>query len=288
MEEYEVDLRDYLRVIWRKKWIILITFLIALVAAALVSWGTPSRYAANALYQLRVISAASGAAFSPPSTETAVAMLSSRALLQEAGRGLIPAGSPSSPLLKVTSREDSLLEIELQGTLSPDRLAEVLSQLVLLFSQRVKEQIQADTQEKLLGIERRAALLEAEQARLGQEIDELLRREGSAELKVGELDATLEGWALRFELSNLYAQLTPIREELGTLRLSQQELSELLATDWEPLRAISAPSASTTPLGPSWTMNLAVAGVLGLFIGVLLAFFVHYMEGGRKDETAGE
>ena len=29
MEEYEVDLRDYLRVLWRRKWIVLATFLVA-------------------------------------------------------------------------------------------------------------------------------------------------------------------------------------------------------------------------------------------------------------------
>ncbi|MEM3486394.1 MAG: Wzz/FepE/Etk N-terminal domain-containing protein, partial [Candidatus Methanomethyliaceae archaeon] len=91
MEEYEVDLRDYFRVIWRKKWIILATFLVALIVAVLASWGTPSRYEAQALYQLRGITTASGVAFIPPSTEAAAAMLGSRELLEKAGEGLIPA-----------------------------------------------------------------------------------------------------------------------------------------------------------------------------------------------------
>ena len=278
MDEYEVDLRDYFRVMWHKKWIILATFSVALIVAALAFWKTPSRYEASALYQLRSIFTASGTTINPPSSETAAAMLISRELLQKAGEGLIPSGSSSSLELKVTSRKDNLLEIKLQGPFPPDILERVLGKLIQLFSTRVKDQIRADIQDRLLRMQQRAALLEAEQAQLVQQLDELLSREGAAQLKVGEFDTTLEGFALRLELSDLYAGLTPIRKELVTLRLSQQELSELLAMDWEPLAVMSTPSGSLTPTGPNRTMNLAVGGVLGLFVGVLLAFFVHWLQ----------
>ncbi|MCR4405188.1 MAG: Wzz/FepE/Etk N-terminal domain-containing protein [Candidatus Acetothermia bacterium] len=285
MEEYEVDLRDCFRVMWRKKWIIVATFFVALIAAALASWWTPSRYQADGLYQLRGIAAASGTVLSAPSSETAVAMLSSRELLQEASEGLIAAGGSSSLELKVTSRKDNLVEMELRGARSPELLAQVLAKVVQLFSTRVKDQTRADMQERLLRMQQRAALLEAEQAQLAQQIQELLSREGVAQAKVGEFDATLEGVALRLELSDLYARLGPIRKELDTLRLSEQELSELLATDWEPLAVMNAPSGSPAPIGPNRTMNLAVAGVLGLFVGILLAFFVNYMQGGKRPEA---
>ncbi|MFQ6033550.1 MAG: hypothetical protein ACE5KR_01680 [Candidatus Bipolaricaulia bacterium] len=61
-------------------------------------------------------------------------------------------------------------------------------------------------------------------------------------------------------------------------------MSDLASLDWEPLLAISPPYASAIPIGPNRKMNVAVAGVLGLFVGILLAFFVHYMEGGGEVE----
>lgn len=286
MEEYEVDLRDYFRVMWRKKWLILGIALAAIVLALLISFRAPSQYQANALYRLGTIPAASGTVINLPSTETTVALLSSKELLDKAWERLVPAGELPSAALKVTATGDNLIEIELKAALSPALLAQALAELVELFSAEVRGQLQGEIARELLRIQQRAARLGAEQARLRQQIDELLRREESAELKVGEFDATLEGWALRLELSNLFAQLTPIQKELGSLSLSQAELSDLLGTDWEPLGVISPPAASTAPIGPNWMMNLAVAGVLGLFVGVLVAFFVHYMQSGKRLEEA--
>ncbi len=46
-DEYEVDLRDYLRVVWEGKWIILITFLVAVGTALALSYSAPKRYQAE-------------------------------------------------------------------------------------------------------------------------------------------------------------------------------------------------------------------------------------------------
>ena len=48
MEEYEVDLRDYLRVLWHGKWIVLATFLVAVGVAAVVSFKAPDVFRAEA------------------------------------------------------------------------------------------------------------------------------------------------------------------------------------------------------------------------------------------------
>ena len=289
MEEYEVDLRDYFRVMWRKKWIILGVFLVAVLAALLLSLRMPSQYEASASYQLTQAPAATGIKLSAPSSDLAVAMLSSRELLREAVEELGGADSPAGKVaslissgLKVTAQKGNLLQLKLKGMLSPDLLRRSLVRVIELFTIRVREQLQGEIQDELLKIERRVKWLEAEQARLTQQIQALL--EGNAQLKVGEFDATLEGFALRQELSSLYSRLTPIQRELDSLRLSQEELKDIANMDWEPLLTISPPYASTLPIGPNRAMNVAVAGVLGLFVGILLAFFIHYMEGGREVE----
>lgn len=293
MEEYEVDLRDYFRVMWRKKWVILGVLLAAVVAALLLSLKAPSRYEAEALYQLDRAPSVREIKLNPPSSQVAVAMLSSRELLQQAARELRLTDSPAGGLvslisngLKVTSQKGDLLQLELKGTLSPDALRKVLAKLVELFSARLKAQFRGEIEEELSRIEKRIELLEAEGSRLTGQIEGLLGKEGNAQLKVGELDATLEGFAIRQELSSLYARLSPIQQELDSLRLSKEELNDLANLDWEPLLTISPPYAPAAPVGPNRAMNVAVAGVLGLFVGVLLAFFIHYMEGGKADREA--
>jgi len=44
MDDYEVELIDYLRVLWRRKWIILVTFVTAVLAAYFASAMLPSTY----------------------------------------------------------------------------------------------------------------------------------------------------------------------------------------------------------------------------------------------------
>lgn len=50
MEEYDVELIDYLRVIWRGKWIILTCLVVA--ASVAVMWARPARYAVTVSYRL--------------------------------------------------------------------------------------------------------------------------------------------------------------------------------------------------------------------------------------------
>ncbi|MFQ6033549.1 MAG: Wzz/FepE/Etk N-terminal domain-containing protein [Candidatus Bipolaricaulia bacterium] len=187
MEEYEVDLRDYFRVMWRKKWIILGVFLVAVVAALLLSFRMPSQYKAEAFYQLNRAPQATGINLSSPSSQVAVAMLGSRELLQQAVReaevGGVGGGIANG--LKVTSQKGNLLQLELKGTLSPDALQGVLTKLVGLFSVRARAQLQGEIEKELSRIEKRIKLLEGERTSLTSQISELLGREGNAQLKVG-------------------------------------------------------------------------------------------------------
>ncbi|MFQ6090284.1 MAG: Wzz/FepE/Etk N-terminal domain-containing protein, partial [Candidatus Bipolaricaulia bacterium] len=81
MEEYEVDLRDYFRVMWRKKWIILGVFLAAVVVALLFSFRMPSRYEAEALVRLNDLPQIARIQVQSPSPQIALVILSSRDLL---------------------------------------------------------------------------------------------------------------------------------------------------------------------------------------------------------------
>ncbi len=290
MEEYEIDLRDYFRIMWQKKWWILGVFLGSLLMAAVFSFSSPNQYRAEAIYRV-------GDAFPFPGTspsavssevldivEVATATLASQELQQEAWKALISEERLASVNLKVTAEKGNLLKLELRGTLAPEVLAQALSALVKAFSARAQDEFREQITKEILKIQQRRDRLQAEELRLRQEIHRLVSSADATSLKVGELDATLEGLLLRLELSSLYSQLASVQAELSSLSLALQELQDLRGSTWEPLVPVSSPFASTTPVGPNRKMNLAVAGVLGLFVGVLLAFFVHWLQTGPRPE----
>lgn len=127
--------------------------------------------------------------------------------------------------------------------------------------------------------------------------------------QVAEAEATVQG--LRGEVAYLeskvketrkvfeekHAQLVEVQAELDCLDREIQVLDDAyasLATKLQeariarvetpnPIRIVDTPIVPTSPIGPNKKMNVAVAGVLGLFGGVLLAFFAHYLRGPEGD-----
>ncbi len=90
MEEYEVDLRDYLRVIWEGKWVIAGVFVVAVVLTALVSFRLPDEYEARALLKLRPLPTLDGLALKLPSLQSVAAIAQSDELLLQAAGELQP------------------------------------------------------------------------------------------------------------------------------------------------------------------------------------------------------
>ncbi|MBC7098393.1 hypothetical protein H5T52_04665 [Candidatus Bipolaricaulota bacterium] len=94
-----------------------------------------------------------------------------------------------------------------------------------------------------------------------------------------EVQAELE--RLDREISVLKSSYTSLAEKLQEARIAKAETAE-------PIRVVEAPVVPERPIGPSKKMNVAVAGVLGLFLGVLLAFFAHWLgEGSRPPHDQG-
>jgi polysaccharide biosynthesis transport protein len=70
----------------------------------------------------------------------------------------------------------------------------------------------------------------------------------------------------------------------NSLAARLQEASIARVETPDPIRIVEAPIVPKQPIGPRKKMNVAVAGVLGLFAGVLLAFFAHYLKSGNEDK----
>ena len=84
----------------------------------------------------------------------------------------------------------------------------------------------------------------------------------------------------------LFAYLAQKAVNLEALLVEEQvKLETLQKTAVTDLFTLETVGRSTiAKIGPNREMSLAVAGVLGLFCGVLLAFFIHYLMGVQEKE----
>ena len=90
------------------------------------------------------------------------------------------------------------------------------------------------------------------------------------------------------ELERFAREISISKGFYSSLSSRLQEAKIALAETAAAIRIIESPVIPTSPIGPNKKMNVAVAGVLGLFVGVLLAFFVHWLFYAEKKEQIGK
>ena len=136
--------------------------------------------------------------------------------------------------------------------------------------------------------------------------------EGSAEEQAQVLDALLSTLETRREEvqsligeGTLQVEILQLQEQLERERARKQELTSAKDLAWETYNTLArkeaevgiASQATDTevqfavpavepkePVGPKKKLNIAIAGVLGLMVGVFGAFLVEYFEGWGEEE----
>ncbi len=321
LDYYEVDLRDYLRVLWQGKWIVLAVFLVAVGVAAIVSFRSPDVY--RATVKLMVLRP-SGLPFSysPPPAAAIAAWVGDPGVLRKVGTKTGFSSGWLGKHLKTTVK-GTFIDLSVEGPVVPNRLQGVLDVLLSALEERGKEHLVAAAQGALASLAAKREELSHKLSLLDEELsrakkaaqgqrEELLREIGlkiasvRADLSLGQ-STTPRGYNFQKELDTLYARLQAVElfldslERLGPAALpgvggsyiaAKVELSALAAEETNLQGIISRPPSPLDVaqgvrafrVGPNRPMNVAVAGVLGLFVGILLAFFVYYLKG----ETEGD
>jgi capsular polysaccharide biosynthesis protein len=313
-------LREYLYVLWQKRWIVLICAIVALGISAFISFRMPSVYRADVALVIEEVSIAGvDLTSSVPSKNLVVEWAKDPALVTQAvataGAGFTADWVLSHLRTKITK---DFVELALEGPAEPEMLARVLEALVETLRDKAAAMTAEALRDAVEGLDIRRARLLAKKSAWEKLLDEV---RSNAESQRNELLAEIRGIAvesegvaldqeqnlasyrLMKELDFLYqrlasveslldeiarvgvAALPGIAEEYGKLlgeladtKVQQEKLLALLEDPPSPLMAVRAVRIPSAPVGPNRKMNVAVAGVLGLFLGVLLAFFVHYLQ----------
>jgi len=165
-------------------------------------------------------------------------------------------------------------------------------EIIQILNEAIKEK-----REKLNQLEKRKVFLEKEIENVSKNIKDLLAQRDKI-LKEHDQNITLQFFYTTtiqqmFSYHNqLYNQLENLRTEEKSIILDIKNLKKEI--EWKKselerlkttknlisnVRMIQKPTISFNPIAPKKKLNIAVAGILGLFLGIFLAFFQEYWEG---------
>lgn len=304
MEDDEVSLKDYIKVLKKEKIIITSIFLVAVVFTSVYSFLLPDEYLLEAKLS-----------YVPDkeiSLSDTVDILKSQSLVQEVAvqEGKVSQkGVQFTPgTLKVENVKDTdRIIIQLRGY-NPELMKEYFDQyikvalsglnrkklekstanelklenLYILYSEQ-REKTKAEMDKKLIqeaDLEiRRLENLSAAVARIGSRDKQV-----ELEYKISELSSIKEGRkssdiarqliSSNPDLAFLDSRLKSIDGKLVDIENKKAELENL-----DPaILKMTVPPEGPSVISPKRGLNVAIAAVLGLFIGVFAAFFKNYME----------
>lgn len=255
MEEYDVELIDYLRVIWKGKWIILTCLVVAVAASVAVTWTRPARYAVTVSYRLDdslLLAVGIPSMAHQDSQQGAVSPLVFPLL------DAVKASQLQSGIRLQAVPEADRVRVTLSGATDRTSLQKVLGALTPAVSERLALWIAK-------GITQAIRVSEMRITELKKGRDRLFEHVGA--IGAGDLQDSLV-LSLAGELAGLERQVVQEQVRLETLH-------EIAPEDLFTIEEIQRSSVSR--LGLSRRLTVAIAAVLGICVGVLLTFLVQYL-----------
>jgi capsular polysaccharide biosynthesis protein len=276
MQEEEIDLREYINVMLKRKVIIILIFLIAVFTAALVSY-----FVLSPIYQSSVSFQVSTELtkqqyYPTPSTNPYISdiliLLSSDSILREAA-GRINLSYDLNEMkrkIKSTNIKDTniiTLTVEDENSKLAKDLANSIVKVFIEKNQSIYDEKRKMAEENLrIYIE---------------QLDDI-------EKNIVEIEKTKLKIANSQDISDVekHLQTSLLLNSLATERNSYNFLISKISSIKEDLmnykgfKIIDPASEPTAPIKPHKKLNILIAGVLGLFVGIFVAFFLEFWQKG--------
>lgn len=251
MEEREVELIDYLRTLWWGKWIILGCLVVAVGLSALFVGLKPTTTTYSG------------------STEILLREYVTAALDGDRDAGAAMTDAVVFTLIDVetavpdiaASVADDRITLSQSNAASSDAVREALAQAEALLEQQLPLALAKE-------LDHLAKVMQFERSDLVAELEILWERLSEERALASDEDSVLQSLADR---------IAGLEEQLALLQVRLDMLQTAEPGDLFILSLISEPTITITTSNSRSKTTIAVAGLLGLLIGVLLAFFVHYL-----------
>ncbi len=299
MQEEEINLRDYINVISKRKGTILTLFFLSVIITTVICYAMPRIYRISMVFERGSLGVREGGEtlYSDSSTNIK-AKIESGAFNSKIIKALNLR--PERPLkFRVYSPRDSeILKVSIErkeegiedGIRILDQLLDELSNSydqVEFIKNSIEKEISAISND--ITAKNNEIRLREEMLRMLEERESELINE-TKELKSGKALAKEDVILLNY-LNQLREQSVNLRVEKGEIEISIKNLQseiEKLQVDIESLnlgkdrihnmRLVQEPEVSSNPIKPKKRQNIALSAILGLMLGIFIAFFQEYAE----------
>ena len=286
-EELEIDLREYIKLLWRAKWFILVVFAAAVLAAFLVSnFVIEEEYRAD--ITLRLSNADHEYASADFAEEnfinTGAVEATSDALEAEgfsADRNFVDELVVETSTIErgvrvpqedefypgILRREVGLLDVSITGN-NPEELPVILKSMSDDYIENSLEEFERIRDRQLTRLERHEERMEEFEARAAAIEEDIKEIRAADDLTPAE--ETLILGNLNERLFDYLDRAEEIRDDYNYL---QEEIE-----DMRKIEIVDSAQAPEQPIAPNTTLNMAIAGVLALMLAVFIVFFREFMK----------
>jgi succinoglycan biosynthesis transport protein ExoP len=245
----EPELRTYLRTLRRRKWIVIVVTIIGLAGATGYSFLQTPKYTATAQVLLQPTaepgaSQAAASGLTPTDVETQVQLVTSAPVKQAVERQLRVASAPSVAVTSVTNT--NVLQISATST-NPHRASTVANAYA-------------------------GAYVNYSQA---QVVNQLLGAAQQIQAKINSLNQQIAA-------SNSPSQKSALSSQVAALTTQLQQLQVNTSLVGGGAQLVASASVPSSPSSPSPKRDAAIGFVVGLVVGLGLAFVVEYLDDSIK------
>jgi uncharacterized protein involved in exopolysaccharide biosynthesis len=265
LEDYEIDLADYVRVLLKGKWLILGVAVVSVAVAVGLSFVMSKIYKVETSLEMGRV----GKEQTQPKVSNLVEEPSQ--LVEKISGGVYNAsvretlGIAEADFPEMTAenpKDTALVSIWLESA-DPQGAKEILDELNKL--------ILADHEGEIKAIQ---DLLENDITRLETKIASVEGEEDVLEAKVAALQETLlylQTPGTQYALFDAQGQLESKKQEVENL-YSSINSSRRSLEDIEPTAVVKSPVVPSEPIRPRPLLNGIISAILGLFLGTLITF----------------
>jgi len=268
VQEDEIDIREYINVIVRRKKLVLVIFLVSVITSAIVSLMMPKIYEITSTVQLGNVNG------SLINNEDVKAIILNQNSLSSIINDLHLKISPES-LQKAIKISDitgtNLLKIKITypGIDTALKINDAIVNPLIVQGQNKYQERLALVNERLTELEAEIKNAESDIVRTQTLISGLPSVRG-----VSQADVSLRIILLQNTLPTYESNLTALRNQRNGMKLALIEAKDFKVFD--------APIRPKYPVGPKKALNVIIAGILSLIFGAFLVFFLESLGKNKK------
>jgi len=268
----EIDLMDYVKVILKRKWLILVIFFGAAIAAGVFSFLMPKVYKIDTALEIGQVA---GVPIEDPGQVVEKIKGDVYGIFVREKLG-IP--EEKYPKIKTENPKDTrLISLAIESA-EPQQAKNILEEInnLILAEQQEKIKVKKGLLENNIEVAKKdierikakIGFLEEERKNLEAKIEALQKilpyqQDPGTQFALFDTKEKLE--QKKQEIENRYLEINSLENQINSL---QGQIEDI-----RPTQVIKSPTVSASPIKPRPLLNIVIAAVLGLFIGVFLAFF---------------